>query len=68
MRNTTDTETFAVLQAFIREHGIPPTVRELAKALGISSTAAHYRLTRLREHGLVEWEEGKSRTLRIVVT
>ena len=53
------------LVALTAKQGYPPTFRELAAKLGISSPngiACHLRA--LREKGYVEWAKGKSRTLR----
>lgn len=50
-----------------RQHGFCPTFREIADECGYATTsvvAAH--LDRLRENGLVEWTEGKARTIRLV--
>ena len=45
---------------------IPPTVRELAAAAGYSGPSVlHAQLVRWREAGLVTWQEGKARTLRV---
>lgn len=46
---------------------IPPTVRELAAAAGYQShSKLHGQLCKWRAAGLVTWEEGKVRTLRVV--
>lgn len=59
----------AVLVAVARlssEWGYPPTVREVCEALGFASTnAAAEQLERLRRLGLVQWEAGRARTLRL---
>ena len=47
--------------------GYSPTVREIGEGLGISSTSViHSCLQYLKEDGLVESEERRPRTLRIV--
>ena len=44
-----------------RDHGVPPTRRELAAELGVRSTGAvHYRLERLERRGLIERTAGGS--------
>lgn len=47
--------------------GYPPTFRELGEEVGLksSSTVMGY-LVRLKAKGVVDWEEGKTRTLRIM--
>ena len=42
-----------------------PSVREVAKATERSTTATHARLVKLRRDGLLEWERGATRTLRL---
>ena len=56
--------------AFIREyrdeHGFPPTIREIGKAVGISSTSVvKYNLERLEEKGKIERSDEISRGLRL---
>ncbi len=46
--------------------GYPPTLREMAVALGCTWRGAHDLLVRMRDLGLVEWQSYKSRTLRAV--
>lgn len=65
---TTDGQ-YEVLDAtrrWLSERGYSPTVRELADGLGVTPTDVYQKLVRLRRDGLVEWEDGKSRTLRVV--
>ena len=53
--------------AFQQEHGYPPTVRDLCKAVGLRSTSTMARhLQRLQDGGHIKWDCGKGRT--IVVT
>lgn len=55
------------IKAFIAEHGYPPTVRELAAALGVSSSASAFRLlTELQKAGKVDWNPRHGRTLRVL--
>ena len=56
--------------AFIRqygdEHGFPPTIREIGKAVGITSTSVvKYNLERLEEKGKLERSDEISRGLRL---
>lgn len=60
-------KVLAVLKRLIAEKGYAPTVRELQIALGYSTNSvAYYHLGILREKGYVNWEDGKSRTLKIL--
>ncbi|MEG6615416.1 hypothetical protein V6C27_03090 [Peptococcaceae bacterium 1198_IL3148] len=47
--------------------GYPPSIREIGKLVGLrSSSTIHARLAKLRKAGIVEWEQGQPRTLRVV--
>lgn len=50
-----DDQTCKALSDWLEQHGYMPTVRELGDALGISSTAAAERLTRLMDLGRLDW-------------
>ncbi|MBR6918518.1 MAG: transcriptional repressor LexA [Clostridia bacterium] len=48
----------------VRSDGFSPTVRDIKDALNIKSTATvHSYLTRLRDKGYIQMQQGKSRTL-----
>lgn len=52
---------------FISEKGHSPTVREVADLMGWKSHGSAYTtLRRLRDKGWVTWEQGTSRTLKVV--
>lgn len=49
------------------KRGFPPTIRELASDLGVSTTnGVAQTLDALRRKGWVTWDRGHSRTLKIV--
>lgn len=51
----------------ITEDGYPPSVREIGKAVGLSSTATvHGYLAKLREKGYIKKEDKKGRTLKLL--
>ena len=51
----------------IKEDGYPPSVREIGKAVGLSSTATvHGYLAKLRSKGYIKKEEKKGRTLKLL--
>lgn len=51
---------------YVTENGRPPTIREIGKAVNISSTSVvNYNLTRLTEKGLLERDAEVSRGLRL---
>jgi repressor LexA len=60
-------DVVAAIRRLAKEHGYPPTIRELGDDLGITTpngVKQHLRL--LARKGWVTWEEGKARTLRLV--
>lgn len=59
-------EVLAGIRRLIAAEQHPPTTREIAAELGVSTAMAHRYLTRLRSLGMVQWDEGRARTLRIV--
>lgn len=57
---------FACIRSYIKRHGIAPTVPDMAKFLGVSSTqTVRYQMDQLKLAGLIDWERGKNRTLRL---
>ena len=51
----------------INEDGYPPSVREIGKAVGLSSTATvHGYLAKLRGKGYIKKEDKKARTLKLL--
>ena len=51
----------------IKEKGYPPSVREIGKAVGLSSTATvHGYLSKLSKKGYLKKEEQKGRTLKLL--
>jgi repressor LexA len=50
----------------VRHSGYPPSVREIAAAVGLASTSAvHHHLTSLEREGLLERDATQSRALRL---
>ena len=55
------------LEKEIEEKGYPPSVREIGKAVGLSSTATvHGYLAKLEEKGYIKKKDKKGRTLRLL--
>lgn len=58
-------EVLRAIDRLTAKRGKPPSFRELANQLGISSiNGIQCHLRSLRSKGLVDWDEGRSRTLR----
>jgi repressor LexA len=54
------------IAAAVRESGYPPSVREIAAAVGLASTSAvHHHLSALEKEGLLERDATQSRALRL---
>lgn len=55
------------IRAWVARYGYPPSTRDLASELGVTSTSVvHDHLVRLRRMGVIEWEPNRARTLRVV--
>lgn len=51
----------------IKDKGYPPSVREIGKAVGLSSTATvHGYIAKLKEKGYISKEDQKGRTLKLL--
>ena len=59
-------QIYDFILAFASEHGYPPSVREIAGAVGLKSPATvHFHLKGLREAGYITQAEGKTRAISI---
>ena len=55
------------IESQVLENGYPPSVREIGKAIGLSSTATvHAYLAKLEKQGYIKKEDKKGRTLKII--
>ncbi len=60
-------QIYDFISSFADEHGSPPSVREIAAAVGLKSPATvHFHLKGLREAGYISQAEGKTRAITIV--
>ena len=56
----------AYIEDFIHDHGYPPTIREIGRKLGISSTSVvNYNLNKLKAAGLLDRDGQVSRGLKL---
>ena len=61
-------EIFDYIRRYGAEHGYPPTVRDIGKAIGLtSSSTVHAHLANLEKVGLVRRDPTKPRALEILV-
>ena len=60
-------DILSFIEKNIKEYGYPPSVREIGKSVGLSSTATvHGYLTKLEEKGYIKKENQKGRALKLV--
>jgi repressor LexA len=60
-------EVFEFIMKHVRENGFAPSIREICTALGLRSTSTvHYHLTALAKRGLIQWEGGKNRAIKVL--
>ncbi|MGO5067305.1 transcriptional repressor LexA [Clostridium sporogenes] len=60
-------EVYNFIKLQIKEKGYPPSVREICKAVGLSSTSSvHFHLKRLEKEGLIKRDSSKTRAIEIV--
>ena len=64
---TDDASILAAITRLTAEHGHAPTMREVGQAVGLlSSSSISRRLVLMRHRGLVDFQDRKPRTLRVV--
>ena len=54
------------IRAYADEHGIPPTIQEIADSLGIKGSSVHEQIKKLHAKGVLLHEPNKARSLRLV--
>ena len=65
--NSREQDILKFIEKQINEVGYPPSVREIGKSVGLSSTATvHGYLAKLEEKGYIKKETQKGRTLRLI--
>ena len=65
---TRQSDILDALKRFIAKNGYPPTVRELGKMVGLSSSATtQFHLTKLEEKGYIKKVDSKNRTIELLV-
>ena len=65
--NKREKDILKYIQKNVENKGYPPSVREIGKAVGLSSTATvHSYLSKLAEKGYIKKENQKGRTLRLL--
>lgn len=58
---------YELIRSYTKEHGYPPSVREIGAAVGLASpSTVHMHLKVLQEHGLIRRDSKKPRTIEVV--
>ena len=61
-------EIFDFIKRYVGEHGYPPTVRDIGKAIGLtSSSTVHAHLANLETVGLLRRDPTKPRAIEVLV-
>jgi repressor LexA len=61
-------EIFEYVKSYAREHGYPPTVRDIGKAIGLtSSSTVHAHLANLEKLGVLKRDPTKPRAIEVLV-
>ncbi len=61
-------EIFDYIRRYLRQHGYPPTVREIGKAVGLhSSSTVHAHLAKLESLGVLKRDPTKPRAMEVLV-
>ncbi len=61
-------EIFDFISTYLSNHGYPPTVREIGKAVGLhSSSTVHAHLSKLENLGVLRRDPSKPRALEVMV-
>jgi repressor LexA len=60
-------DVLTLISQLTDENGYPPTLAELAKALGLKNRmTVHQHVAALKKKGFVQWEPGLNRSLRVI--
>jgi repressor LexA len=60
-------QVLELIEELSKEHGYPPSLAELAEALGLRNRmTVHQHVSALKKKGLVQWEQGLNRSLRVI--
>lgn len=64
---TTEIQVLTFIQRYVKQNGYAPSVREIGQGTALCSTSTVlYHLRNLRERGIITWNEGMSRSIRVL--
>ena len=59
-------EIYAFIQQFTKEHGYPPSVREISAAVNLKSpSTVHFHMKKLEAEGYIQKADGKTRAITL---
>ena len=59
-------EIYAFIQQFTRDHGYPPSVREISAAVNLKSpSTVHFHMKKLEAEGYIQKADGKTRAISL---
>lgn len=59
-------EIYAFIQQFTKEHGYPPSVREISAAVNLKSpSTVHFHMKKLEAEGYIQKADGKTRAISL---
>lgn len=66
MAKVTDEQILNCIVSYKESHGYNPSIRDIMKEVGFKSTGAtRYRLDRMRSKGLLKFDDGIPRSIRL---
>lgn len=68
MGRQTQARIIEFIERWQAENGYPPTLDEIAEAVGIGKSSVHYHVKRLERMGVVERTLGHNRSIKLVRT
>lgn len=59
-------QTLQFIERYIRRNGYAPSVRDIRDGLTMSNeSVVHYHLMKLRKRGVITWDDGVARSIRL---
>src|SRR3954468_23997907 len=59
-------EVLSQLLGFVSENNYPPSIQQLCKLCGVSSTSTiHFHLSGLKKKGLIDWNPAEKRAISV---
>lgn len=66
MTTEAQSKVIKFIETFSLKNGYPPSVAEIAENANVNISRAHQIISSLKIKGILSWENGKSRTIRIL--